>query len=145
MSRSTHAAVEGRARGRYRGRVTTHARPASLVRRAARATTLTVALASVPLVALAVSPAYADVPEGWSDPDPVNKLDALLLLAGGPLLLFLLILVAVYVPAMVRGERLLPDHGAGEAQWIGGPRQGAKELPAPDGDDSRAGGASGRW
>ena len=61
------------------------------------------------------------------------------------MLLFLLIAVAVYLPAMVRGERLLPDHSAGEPQWIGGPRQGVAELPAPDGADSRAGGASGRW
>jgi hypothetical protein len=61
------------------------------------------------------------------------------------LLLFALIALAVYLPAMVRGEKLLPDHSAGEAQWIGGPRQGVAELPAPDGDDSRAGGASGRW
>jgi hypothetical protein len=125
--------------------VTTHARPATLVRRAARATALTTALASLPLVALAASPAHADVPQGWSNPEPVDNLEALLLLAGGPILLFLLIVLAVYVPAMVRGERLLPDHGAGEAQWIGGPRQGTKELPAADGDDSRAGGASGRW
>jgi hypothetical protein len=61
------------------------------------------------------------------------------------LLLFVLIALAVYVPAMVRGEKLLPDHSGGEAQWIGGPRQGVAELPAPDGDDSRAGGASGSW
>lgn len=125
--------------------MTTHARPASPVRRGVRAAAITASLASVPLVALAAAPAHADVPEGWSDPDPVDRLEALLLLAGGPLLLFLLILLAVYVPAMVRGERLLPDHGAGEAQWIGGPRQGTKELPAADDADSKAGGASGRW
>ena len=59
--------------------------------------------------------------------------------------LAVVIAVAVYLPSMIRGERLLPDHSGGEAQWIGGPRQGAAELPAPDGDDSRAGGASGQW
>ena len=64
---------------------------------------------------------------------------------GAPLLLFVLIALAVYLPAMIRGERLLPDHSGGEAQWIGGPRQGVAELPAADGEDSRAGGASGSW
>ena len=91
------------------------------------------------------APAHADVPEGWTEVSQVDQLEALLLLAGVPLLLFVLIILAVYVPAMKRGEPLLPDHGEGEAQWIGGPRQGTKELPAPDGEDSRAGGASGRW
>ena len=37
------------------------------------------------------------------------------------------------------------DTSLGEGQWIGGPRQGVAELPAADGDDSRAGGASGSW
>ena len=57
-----------------------------------------------------------------------------------------LIALAVFLPAMIRGEKLLPDHdGGGEGQWIGGPRQGVAELPAPDGENSRAGGASGSW
>ena len=106
------------------------------------------------MLALLTAPAHADVPEGWggqterNDPDALHALGVYL---GAPLLLFVLILLAVYVPAMVRGEKLLPDHaGRGghelpEGQWIGGPRQGVAELPAADGDDSRAGGASGRW
>ncbi len=101
--------------------------------------------ASAPALALLASPASADVPEGWAPVTDVDTLHALLLLVGGPLLLFVLIAVAVYLPAMIRGEKLLPDHSGGEGQWIGGPRQGVAELPAPDGDDSRAGGASGGW
>ena len=106
------------------------------------------------MLALLAAPAHADVPEGWDDQTEVNNLDALHALGiyvGAPLLLFVLIVLAIYVPAMARGEKLLPDHaGPGghsvpEGQWIGGPRQGVAELPAPDGDDSRAGGASGRW
>lgn len=96
-------------------------------------------------LALLAAPASADVPEGWAPVTDVDTLEALLLLVGGPLLLFVLIAVAVYLPAMIRGEKLLPDHSGGEGQWIGGPRQGVAELPAPDGDDSRAGGASGGW
>lgn len=130
--------------------VTTHVSPSSSprrttrrahARRAGRATVLALA----PVLALLAAPAHADVPEGWARVSDVDDLQALAILVGGPLLLFVLIAVAVYLPAMVRGEKLLPDHSAGEAQWIGGPRQGVAELPAPDSDDSRAGGASGSW
>ena len=114
------------------------------VRRAGRAS----ALASGAVLALFAAPAHADVPDGWGGQtvqEGLDPLHALGLYVGIPALLFALIAVAVYLPAMVRGEKLLPDHSAGEAQWIGGPRQGVAELPAPDGTDSRAGGASGRW
>jgi hypothetical protein len=102
------------------------------------------------VLALMAAPAHADVPEGWGgetthySPDFMHALGLYL---GFPLLLFVLILLAIYVPAMVRGEKLLPDYSGAEAggQWIGGPRQGVAELPAPDGEDSRAGGASGQW
>lgn len=107
-----------------------------------------VVLAGAPALALLSSPARADVPAGWGGATEHERLDALHSLGvfvGAPLLLFVLIAVAVYLPAMIRGEKLLPDHSAGEAQWIGGPRQGVAELPAPDGEDSRAGGASGSW
>lgn len=111
-------------------------------------------LTSASVLALLAAPAYADVPEGWAgqtEPNSLHKLHALGLYVGAPLLLFVLIVLAVYLPAMVRGEKLLPDHagsgghGLPEGQWIGGPRQGVAELPAADGDDSRAGGASGSW
>ncbi len=96
---------------------------------------------------LLAAPTYADVPLGWSQPEPVDGLHALLLLVGGPLLLFVLIAVAVYIPSMVRGERLLPDHSGGEGQWIGGPSSGTHELPAPapDAEQPKTGGASGNW
>ena len=102
-------------------------------------------LTSAPALALLAAPAQADVPEGWAEVQEVDPLHALMLLLGAPLLLFVLIALAVYLPAMVRGEKLLPDHSGGDPQWIGGPRQGVAELPAADGDDSRAGGASGSW
>ena len=100
------------------------------------------------MLALLTVPAHADVPEGWggqTEPNSPDALHALGIYLGAPLLLVVLIALAIYVPAMVRGEKLLPDHSGGEAQWIGGPRQGVAELPAADGDDSRAGGASGSW
>jgi hypothetical protein len=129
--------------------VTTHVRPSSSPRNTrARRTGRVSALAAGAVLVLLSAPAHADVPEGWGDqtqPFELDPLHALGLYLGLPLLLFALIAVAVYLPSMVRGEKLLPDYSAGEPQWIGGPRQGVAELPAADGDDSRAGGASGSW
>ncbi|PVG81325.1 hypothetical protein DDE18_17695 [Nocardioides gansuensis] len=113
----------------------------SFARRATRASVL---IAGVGL-ALLTAPAHADVPEGWSNPEDVDSLYALLLLAGVPLLLFVGIATLVYLPAMMRGEKLTPGPAAIEDQWFGGPRQGTQELPAPDDETSQAGGASGRW
>jgi hypothetical protein len=126
--------------------VTTPVSPSTRSRRSrSRTPGRAAVLSSLPVLALLAAPAHADVPEGWAEVNDVDGLHALMLLLGAPLLLFVLIAVAVYLPAMVRGEKLLPDHSGGEGQWIGGPRQGVAELPAPDGDDSRAGGASGSW
>jgi hypothetical protein len=129
--------------------VTTHVSPSRSSRRTpARWAGGLAAVAGGSALALLTVPAHAEVPEGWGGQTEQASLDVLHSLGifvGAPLLLFALIALAVYLPAMVRGEKLLPDHSAGEAQWIGGPRQGVAELPAPDGDDSRAGGASGRW
>ena len=129
--------------------VTTHVSPSSSSRSTrARRTGRATAVAAGAVLALLSAPAQADVPEGWGGQTEHNQLDflhALGLFVGIPLLLFALLALAVYLPAMVRGEKLLPDYSAGEPQWIGGPRQGVAELPAPDGADSRAGGASGRW
>ena len=129
--------------------VTTHVRPSSSPRSThVRRTGRVSALAAGAVLVLLSAPAHAEVPEGWggqTQPFELDPLHALGLYLGLPLLLFALIAVAVYLPSMVRGEKLLPDYSAGEPQWIGGPRQGVAELPAPDGQDSRAGGASGRW
>jgi hypothetical protein len=88
------------------------------------------------------APASADVPEGWSNPDDVDMLYALLLLAGVPLLLFVVIVVLTYLPALVRGEKLTP--GSADDQWFGGPRQGAKEIEA-GAPAEETGGARGSW
>ncbi len=107
-------------------------------RRLARAAAASVVLASAGLAA----PASADVPEGWSNPDDVDMLYALLLLAGVPLLLFVVIVGLTYLPALVRGEKLMP--GSADDQWFGGPRQGAKEIEAGAHADE-TGGARGSW
>lgn len=116
--------------------------PDSFVRRLVRATVVPVAAVALtsPLVA---GPAQAKVPEGWSDPAPVDTLEALLLLVAAPLGLFVLITIAVLVPSLARGERLgRPE----ESQWLGGPGKDPKELAASGSSGSAdSGGASGRW
>lgn len=93
-----------------------------------------------------LSPAHADVPVGWSDPDKVNVLHAFLLLGGIPLVLGLLIIAAVYAPSLARGERIAPGPAPVPAdQWLGGPRRGTAELAGPDAETSQAGGARGTW
>ena len=112
------------------------------VRRRSRRLT-SAAAASVVLAATALAaPASADVPEGWSNPDDVDMLYALLLLGGVPLLLFAGIAVLTYLPALIRGEKLAP--GAADDQWFGGPRQGAKELESGV-QAEETGGARGTW
>jgi hypothetical protein len=106
--------------------------------------TSVVVLATALVLAVA-GPAGADVPEGWSDPDSVDPMHALLVLVGIPLLLFVVITVLVVLPGVIRGERFTPGGQATADQWFGGPRTGTAELPAPDTEESQAGGASGRW
>jgi len=95
-------------------------------------------------VALA-APVAAEVPEGWPTPPAIDRLGSILLLVGLPLLLALVIGLAVYLPAIVRGERVAPGAPEREDQWLGGPRKAAGELAGPDSEHSQAGGASGRW
>ena len=97
------------------------------------------------LLLAAGGPAGAEVPEGWAEPYSVDPWHAVLLLAGVPLLLFLVITALVVIPGIVKGERFTPGGQATADQWFGGPRSGTAELPAPDNDESQAGGASGRW
>jgi hypothetical protein len=115
----------------------------SHLRRIARTATVSIGAAVVvsPLIAM---PAYAQVPQGWSDPKPVNGLHALLVLGGIPLGLFVLITLLVLAPSLARGERLGTSSPSNE--WFGGPRTGTDELEAADsGREIETGGASGRW
>jgi hypothetical protein len=113
------------------------------VRRAARAATIAAGLGVIASTVLLAGSANAAVPDGWSDPDDVDGLHALALLAGVPLLLFVLITLAVYLPSFAKSVGT-PEPGAGN-EWIGGPRRTVDELAGPDSEASKAGGASGRW
>lgn len=103
------------------------------------------AFLAVALPLLAASPAAAEVPEGWSDPEEVGLLDLLLVVGAVPLVIGALITLAVYLPALSRGERLRP-HGDVPDEWFGGPRGGRGELGS--GQEPReigVGGGSGTW
>jgi hypothetical protein len=113
------------------------------VRRRSRRLVRTAAASLMVVVSGLAAPASADVPEGWSNPDDVDTLHALLLLGGVPLLLFVGIAVLTYLPAIIRGEKLSP--GAADDEWFGGPRQGTKELESGSTDTDETGGARGRW
>lgn len=112
----------------------------TVVRRAA-----VVAAAGIAASAVAVGtagPASADVPTGWSDPDPMSVGEMLLILVGIPVALAIVISVLVALPGLLKGEGLT---GGQPTEWVGGPRKGTAELAAPDGEHSEAGGASARW
>lgn len=102
-----------------------------------------VVLTAAALPVLAAGPAVAEVPEGWSDPEPVGILQLLLVIGGIPLALAVLIALAVYLPAMARGENVRPDDGETAEEWFGGPRSGPAELTGREA--GTRGGGSGRW
>lgn len=115
------------------------------VARAARVGVPASVLAGVAMAWATAAPAAAEVPEDWSDPAAVAPWEYLLVLLAVPVGLALLIALLVYVPALVRGERVAPGTPRVEDQWFGGPRQGTAELARPDDEHSQAGGASARW
>ena len=84
-------------------------------------------------VALALPLAYAgaasaDVPEGWSDPDDVYFLHALLVLVGIPLAGDRAAGAGVYVPSIVRGESVAPAGARADDEWFGGRGDTTKAL-----------------
>lgn len=105
-----------------------------------RRTALVLAVAALPV--LAAGPAVAEVPEGWSDPDDVGFLQLLLVIGAIPLALAILISLAVYLPALARGENVKP-RGEAVDEWFGGPRSGPAELGTRE--TSTTGGGSGNW
>ncbi len=101
--------------------------------------------ATTALVGLA-GPASADVPEYWSNPEPIYGPHLFLILVGIPVALALVIVLLVLLPSLARGDRRLTSGPTPvQNQWLGGPRKTTAELAGPDSDDSEAGGASGRW
>ena len=109
--------------------------------------TLTVLAVAVALPVTYAGAARADVPEGWSDPDPVDFMHTLLVFVGIPLLVIVLVALAVYLPAIVRGESVTPAGARAEDEWFGGRADAEKALAAhtPAAPVDETGGASGSW
>ncbi len=116
-----------------------------------RRAALVVGSATVLVLAYA-GPAAADIPVGWSDPPPVPVLRDLMVFIGIPLLITAVIVAAVYLPGVVRGESVAPAGAHTDDQWFGG-RRATAELEAStagrDADETESardtGGASGTW
>lgn len=142
MTEATGESDRAKTASRY-ARLVTPTPMTNATRRAARAATTASGLAVIASSVLLAGPANAGVPEDWSNPEEVDNLHALLLLGGVPLLLFVLIALAVYLPSFAKSVAT-PEPGAGN-EWIGGPRRTVDELAGPDSEASKAGGASGRW
>lgn len=105
-----------------------------------RRTALLAAATALPV--LVASPAGAEVPEGWSNPEEVGLLELLLVVAGLPVALAALIVLAVYVPALARGERVKPGARV-QDEWFGGPHREPAELESRR--TGPTGGGSGSW
>jgi len=101
------------------------------------------ALTVVAAPMLLATSAWADVPEGWSNPEPVDGRHVLLVLVGIPVALFVVITLLVMAPSFAKGER--GTLASGESEWFGGPRKGIDELEAAPAEKGETGGARGRW
>jgi hypothetical protein len=125
----------------------------SQIRTLTRRTAVVLAAALLPLIV--AGPAGAEVPEGWSDPDPVSLLSVLVVIVAIPLGIGLLITLGVYGPALARGEHVAPGSDTPD-QWFGGPRQSAEleagsssssssDADSPTTTTTTTGGGSGTW
>ena len=110
-------------------------------------------MGSATLLVLAYAgPAAADIPLGWSDPEPVPVLRDLMVFVGIPLLITAVIFAAIYLPGIIRGESVAPAGTHTDDQWFGGRRATAELEPSAAGreaDETESardtGGASGTW
>ena len=117
-------------------------RHSSAVRRGLRA----LALAPAVLVVTAMGPAFADPPQAWPEAQNDSTLDALLLLGGVPLLLFVGIWVLAALPAMLGGQKY--DAAVAfrdQPEWFGGPRRGVDAAPDDASEPQGRGGTSANW
>jgi hypothetical protein len=94
--------------------------------------------------------ARADTPEGWPVAPDVPFMHTLLVFVLIPLACIVLLVLAVYVPAVVRGESVAPAGVRAEDQWFGGRRDAHESAQQAieqrkDTPSDETGGASGSW
>ena len=102
-------------------------------------------LTAAALSLLAAAPAHAEVPEGWSDAPDIGLLQMFTVIVAIPAVLFIVITFLVCLPALAKGEKLLPSTSAAPDQWFGGPGRPAGELEETPREVGSTGGASGSW
>ena len=120
----------------------------TLARHALRGVTAVTSLGVLGSAVLLAAPAHATgTPEGWSDPEQVDRLEALVAAGRRPARPVRADRPArSTLPALARGEKVTP--GAPENEWFGGPRQGVHAADTVDPqalEGKGTGGASGRW
>ena len=101
----------------------------------------------VPALALltATPAALAAPPADW-EKETIDKLDALLLFVGVPLLLFVGIWVLAALPSIVGSNKYDAAVAFREKpEWFGGPREGAEAAPEAPTEGKEQGGASANW
>jgi len=78
-------------------------------------------LAAVAAEVLVADPAAASTPESWPAVESMTVLRALLIFAGIPLALTVLIVVFTLIPTILRGPEQSQGQRWAEPQWFGGP------------------------
>jgi hypothetical protein len=98
-----------------------------------------------------LAPAFADTPAAWPAEPHVSGWDFVVVLLLFPLGVFVLVWLAVTIPAFRRSHGQASGEPWGDRrEWFGGPRRGvdaADELTpaALAASEEKTGGASGRW
>lgn len=97
-----------------------------------------------PVVAVATaSPAGATPPTTWPEPEPLSKLDAILIFVGIPAGLFVVIALLVMAPSVAKGPRYRPGLSWwANPEWFGGPAVEGESRPALESGRSERGGAT---
>ena len=114
----------------------------TVVRRFARG------LAVVPAIVVLTGalPAFAEAPDAWDDTSNGSTLNALLLLAGVPLLLFVGIWVLAALPTIIGGQKYDATVAfRDQPEWFGGPRRGVEAAPDDASEPQGRGGTSANW
>jgi hypothetical protein len=131
--------------------VITHRDPATSHRPVRLAAPVALTTAALVLGSATLAPAFADTPAAWPSDPHVSGWDYIVVLLLIPLGVFVLVWLAVTIPAFRR------THGQASAEpwgdrreWFGGPRRGvdsADEVTpeALEASEQSTGGASGRW
>lgn len=82
----------------------------------------------------------AQTPESWTDPEPMPWLETLGIFVGVPAAMFLLIILAVLAPSMIKGAGYRPGLSWwAPPQWFGTPPEESVQAEADPATQSAAG------